>query len=239
MKNTKYFILILIFIFLTYFLLFFYFQNQISYEETQINSSYVKMYLPAVDENNKGVLTELIVEIQPGSGKILTNIDKIKFWVDTQDSIQTAKKIAEEITRINTNNIDIIYTIKTDNATLVGGSSAGAAITIATIAALKNKSINQSIIITGTIEKDGSIGEVGGILEKIKAAKSKGVSIFLIPEENFKQDIYTPVEKCINQNGYEICEKRYEKKNIKDIVIEGIQVIAVNNIYDALKYFNL
>ena len=55
----------------------------------------------AVDQNGKGVSTPLVVEVKPGTGEALTNIDKLLFWTDTQQSIQTAKAVAENITGIN------------------------------------------------------------------------------------------------------------------------------------------
>src|SRR3990170_6224392 len=128
-------------------------------------ASYVSesmILLPAVDDEGNGLVTPLKVEVRAGNGRILTNIDKLLFWVDTQFSIRTAKSVAEDYTRINTSKFDLIYTIESSEATVIGGPSAGAALTVATIAALQNKSLNPNVMITGTIELDGSIGKVGG-----------------------------------------------------------------------------
>ena len=61
------------------------------------------------------------------------------------------------------------------------GPSAGAALTIATIAALKHDSIRSDVVITGTINADGTIGQIGGVLEKAQAAKDIGAKLFLVP----------------------------------------------------------
>ena len=36
-------------------------------------------------------------------------------------------------------------------------------------------------MMTGMINPDGTVGPVGGILEKIMGANSKGIKVFLIP----------------------------------------------------------
>jgi len=95
----------------------------------------------------------------------LVNVDNLLFWVDTQYSIRTAKYVAEDIANINASDIDLIYSIET-NASVIEGQSAGAALTIATIAILENKTLKSDVIITGTINPDGSIGSVGAILAK-------------------------------------------------------------------------
>jgi predicted S18 family serine protease len=94
-----------------------------------------EIMLVAVDNNNEGVIIPLIVEVRPGNGKVLTDIDKLLFWVDTQFSIQTAKEVAEDVTGIDASNYDITYSIGDENVTIVGGASAGAALTVATMAA--------------------------------------------------------------------------------------------------------
>ena len=199
----------------------------------------VNMILPAVDEKGNGVITTLTVQTIPGNGKLLTNIDKLLFWIDTQDSIQTASMIAKDVTGIKTDNIDIIYSIVSDNATLVGGPSAGAAITIATIAALKNITLPKDIIITGTIEDDGSIGQVGGIIAKAKASKAAGARLFLVPKSEMIEEKWLPKERCIRQEIIEYCEIRYEKQLLNVTEIAGVETREVKDIYEAMKYFGL
>ena len=58
-------------------------------------SNYVELFLPAVDSENKGVMTLLVVEALPGSGRTLVDVDNLLFWTDTQNSIRKAKKVAE------------------------------------------------------------------------------------------------------------------------------------------------
>jgi len=200
-----------------------------------------KLVLPAVDEAGNGVATDLIVEITKGNGRTLSNIDKLIFWVDTQQSIQIAKGVAEEISGISADNIDIIYSIDAGEATIIGGPSAGAALTIATIAALQNKTLKENIIITGTIEPDGTIGQVGGILEKATASKDIGATLFLVPYgEGYARDV-RPVKDCEEERGpgyrIEHCKITYEVSETSIGEEVGIEVKEVKNIQEALEYF--
>ena len=207
-----------------------------SVEKTLSTKNVVKLAVPAIDENGNGVLTTLIVEAVPGEGRVLTDINHILFFIDTQNSIQIAKAVAQNITGIDTSRIDLIYQIET-NASAIGGPSAGAALTIATIAALQNKTLNQKVGITGTINPDGSIGPVGGIEEKAKASKAAGIEIFLVPEGQGTQVTYTPKRECRKIGPILYCTTEYIINKIDVSQSVGIQVKEVSNIQEALKYF--
>lgn len=211
--------------------------SQVIYHEPS-EKMYAEINLVAVDQDGNGVTTPLTVDVIPGSGKVLTDIEKLLFWVDTQYSIQTARNVAVNITQTNMDNYDLIYSIKSD-AAVVGGPSAGAALTIATIAALENKTLDSDIIITGTIEPDGSIGQVGGVLEKAQAASDVGVSVFLVPAGQGEQTYLKPNETCTRRGGFLFCETVYEQVTINIGEDAGISVIEVENIEDALQYFGL
>ncbi|WHZ22425.1 MAG: putative ATP-dependent protease [Nitrospira sp.] len=62
------------------------------------------------------------------------------------------------------------------------GPSAGAVMTVGFAALLKGDRIQRGIAMTGTIAKDGTIGPVGGIPDKIRAAAREGYRTVLIPE---------------------------------------------------------
>jgi len=201
-------------------------------------TSEVQLYLPAVDSEGNGVVTPLIVEAKPGRGRVLVDVNQLLFWVDTQHSIQVAKKVAEDVTGEDLSNIDLIYVIKT-NASLIEGPSAGAAITIATIAALENKTINKSVMITGTINPDGTIGPVGGIIPKAKAAKDVGAKLFLVPKGQGTQTTYKPVRECEQIAGWTICQIEYREEKVNVMSQSGISIREVSNITEALRYFIL
>ena len=194
--------------------------------------------LLAVDQDGNGVATPLIVEATPGNGKILTDIEKLLFWTDTQQSIQTARDVALKAANIDMNDYDIVYSISSD-ATVIGGPSAGAALTIATVAALENKTLKDDIVITGTIEPNGSIGQVGGVLEKATAAKDIGATVFLVPAGQSEETYLKPQENCTRRAGFLFCQTTYDRITVNIGEDVGISVIEVQNIDDALKYFGL
>jgi predicted S18 family serine protease len=76
--------------------------QSVSRPPVNLNSSaisFASIIVPAVDQEGNGVATELDVQVVPGAGRTLVNVDKLIFWTDTQNSIRTAKSVAEEIGR--------------------------------------------------------------------------------------------------------------------------------------------
>ncbi|MGC6367268.1 MAG: S16 family serine protease [Candidatus Marinamargulisbacteria bacterium] len=71
-----------------------------------------------------------------------------------------------------------------DMAVSKDGPSAGAAITIAILSALRNLPIRNDIAVTGEIDIHGNILPVGGIFEKLSGAKRAGVKGAFIPIAN-------------------------------------------------------
>jgi uncharacterized protein len=200
------------------------------------NISHASILVPAIDQNGMGVATVLDVQAARGHGRILANIDKILFWTDTQNSIRTATSVAENVTGINLSEYDLIYTIKA-NATVIEGPSAGAALTIATIAVLENRQVNRSVMMTGTINHDGTIGPVGEILAKATAAKSIGAETFLVPLAQSTQITYEPKKYCEQIGWSQICTIEQIPKKVDIAEQVGIEVIEVKTVEEALKYF--
>ncbi len=198
-----------------------------------------KILLTAVDRRGNGVALPLIVESLPGKGRLLVDINLLLFWIDTQQSIQIAKEVASEYLGRSLDNVDLIYSIEASNVSIVGGPSAGAAITVATIAALEGKPINQSIFITGTIEPDGSIGPVGGIEAKAIAAKNYGATLFLVPYGQGKEINYVPKEECKKIVNIVVCTISYEREYVDISERVGIKVVEVRNIEEVLRYYGL
>jgi len=206
--------------------------NKFDLENAKVSS----INIPAVDNNGKGVSTVLYVSVVPGSGKTLVDIDGLLFWADTQSSIRTAKEVAENITGSNLTGYDIIYHVQAE-ASLIGGPSAGAAITVATIAALENRELNDKVMITGTINHDGSIGPVSGIVEKASAAKEDGIEIFLVPLLQSQDTVYETKEYCRKFGLTEFCNTETIPKKVDVAQESGIQVKEVSSIQEALEYF--
>jgi hypothetical protein len=72
--------------------------------------------------------------------------------------------------------------------TATDGPSAGAAMAVGFIATLKGERIQRGMAMTGTLEPGGRIGWVGGIPDKIRAAKREGYHTVLVP----RGQLYSP-----------------------------------------------
>lgn len=94
------------------------------------------------------------------------------------------------------------------------GPSAGITMAIAMISALTNKAVKGTIAMTGEITLRGNILPIGGLKEKLLAAKRNGISKVIVPIDN-KSDIID-IESAII-DGLEIVYA----KHLKDILAEA------------------
>ena len=93
------------------------------------------------------------------------------------------------------------------------GPSAGITMVTAIASALKNKSIRKGVAMTGETTLRGKVLPVGGIKEKILAAKRAGIHTIVISSEN-RRDI----------------------EDIKDIYIKGLTFHYVDTVDEVLKF---
>ena len=190
--------------------------------------------LPAVDRDNKGVLTSLNVEAREGNGKIYIDYSggAPLLGSETQNSILNAVEVAKKITGRTLSRTNLYYSFATD-AQEVGGASAGAATAIATAALLEGKKIRKGFLITGSIDGEGNIGEVGRIFEKAQAAKKGGYTTFLVPSGEAETQV--AVEKCTEKQTQtsviKSCTTEYELKSVEDLA--GINVVEVDDVRQA------
>ena len=137
-----------------------------------------------VNSEGKGFVIPLEVTIKSGNGSLFMDVANVLFDETLQSSAQTAVRVAGEVTKIDTNNKDILISIHApagrEKAEL-GGGSGGAAMTVAIIAALEGRNISRDVLITGTIEEYRTIGKIGAAKEKGIAAKEWGARMFIVP----------------------------------------------------------
>lgn len=71
----------------------------------------------------------------------------------------------------------------------VGGPSAGLAFTLAVLEKLTPGELTggRKVAVTGTIEIDGTVGEVGGVAQKAAAVRKHGADVFLVPPGEFEE----------------------------------------------------
>jgi predicted S18 family serine protease len=139
-----------------------------------------KIIIPIVVAADEiGIIGNATFNLISGNGRILFD-NNPAIDTDIQYSAIIAIAYAQEYSGKKLNESDIIIDLNLP-LDVIGGVSAGAPITVATIALLQEKQINTSIILTGTINPDGSIGRVGEIREKATAARDAGYTMILVP----------------------------------------------------------
>ncbi len=102
--------------------------------------------------------------------------------------------------------------------------------------ALEKKELKKDVTMTGTIDQYGHVGTIGGVVEKAKAAKESGKTLFLLPKENSQLVQYT--ERTRNIGGMTIIERVPETTDARQYIEAniGINVEYIDNIDDILKY---
>jgi endopeptidase La len=92
-----------------------------------------------------------------------------------------------------------------DGATPKDGPSAGSAFTTAFISRILGKKIRNDIAMTGEIEMNGNITEIGGLAYKLLGAKKAGIKLVFVPKENEKDfnKIKEADDKLLS-NGFEV-----------------------------------
>jgi uncharacterized protein len=141
------------------------------------------MTVLGVQENGDdfiGLFATLNLEIVNGSRRVFFNTMPLA-ETDTQASARLAVDVACQTLEINCNNKDFLYSISA-NSPMIGGPSAGAAMSILAMSELMGVSLRKDAAITGTINPDKSIGVVGGVVEKAKICETSGLSAILIPK---------------------------------------------------------
>ena len=73
-----------------------------------------------------------------------------------------------------------------EGATPKDGPSAGCAITTCLLSTALNRPIKQGLAMTGEISLNGKVLPVGGIKEKVMAARRAGINEIILPAENVR-----------------------------------------------------
>ncbi len=185
---------------------------------------------------NTGVMGKVYVKIKEGSGSVLINTNPF-VEPTTQHSVREAVEVAEHYTSMNLSGKDVIIYFDI-NGSVIGGPSAGAAITTAVIAALEGKEVRQDAVITGSIEEGGYIGHVAAIFEKAIAAECSGMRLFLVPQGQKKLTYYERRTKEHHLFGFSFSTTYYEPKEIDlgEYMKGKMTVEEVSKIEDVLSY---
>lgn len=161
-----------------------------------------------------GELLNIEVVTVPGNGKIQVTG---KLGEVMQESAKAALSYVRSIS--NRLGIDHEWYSKNDihihvpeGATPKDGPSAGITMVTALTSAIANIPVRQDVAMTGEVTLRGRVLPIGGLKEKILAAKQAGINLVIIPKKNEKDLIKIPHE-------------------IKD----GIEVRAVSDVEEVLR----
>jgi uncharacterized protein len=194
----------------------------------------------------EGLIMNITVDIRDGRGLVLVNTE-IPAGVDFQTSARTAVRVAQQHANADLSGKDVIFSITSngndnddqseEELRAVDGPSAGAAMTLLLISELQSQEIDGTILVTGTIEPDGTIGSVGGVPEKALAAGEYGAKTLLVPAGEAVYESQVCEERQEGIFVYRSCTS--EQKPLSPATEEryGMKVAEVDTISQALEYF--
>jgi ATP-dependent Lon protease len=118
----------------------------------------------------------------PGKGSVRFNDAAGKM---AKDSVFNAAAVLRAVTGLDTANYDLhINVIGGGN---IDGPSAGLAIFLALYSALSKTPVPQDVAMTGELSIQGKVRPVGGVVEKLYAARQAGMRAILVPRENVRE----------------------------------------------------
>ena len=208
------------------------------------------------DNGETGSYINAQVIVTNGTGHVFVDTNPYT-QVDLQGSARIAAMVASDVLGVDEKSYDFYYIIEIDSP-MIGGPSAGGALTVATIAAMNNWSIKPGVAMTGMIDPDETIGPVGGIPFKLEAASSHHTTLFLVPQgqlivetTNFtivKQGTLITTQPTVenvdlNQLGKKLGVTVKEVSTIQDAVLaftgHDISKPSINKTVFSAEYLNL
>ncbi len=178
------------------------------------------------------------VELMEGQGRVLVNTEVLN-GMDIQTSVRTAAAVVEALTGASFASTDIILTITSDvTVDAVDGPSAGAAITVALLAAIRRVEVKPGVYITGTINSDGSIGRVGGVPYKALAAAEEGAETVVVPTGQGTVTMYEP--KTTQRGRLTITTYEMVTKTLEEYLSENgypVNVLEAASVLEAYEAF--
>ena len=161
-----------------------------------------------------GDTLEIEVNIMPGKGDILLTgqlgdvmKESARAGISYIRSVGEEYQIAEDFFEKHDIHIHI-----PEGATPKDGPSAGITMATAMISAITKQKVRADVAMTGEITLRGRVLPIGGLKEKLLAAKSAGVKTVFVPEKNMR-----------------------DVEEISTEITEGLEIIPVSHITEVLK----
>ncbi len=186
------------------------------------------------ENGEEGVLLDAQVIVTNGTGHVFVDTNPYT-QVDLQGSARLAAMVASDVLGIDQRAYDFYYIIDISSP-VIGGPSAGGALTVATIAAIKNWTLKPDVVMTGMINPDESIGPVGGIPSKLEAAAAKNATLFLIPQGQGTVTVRKTV--TTTKGAFIISQEKDETVDLFELGKKlNVEVKEVGTIQDAVLAF--
>lgn len=166
-----------------------------------------------------GDTLEIEVNIMPGKGETLLTgqlgdvmKESAKTGISYIRSVGTSYGIAEDFFEKHDIHIHI-----PEGAVPKDGPSAGITMATAMISAITNRKVRADVAMTGEITLRGRVLPIGGLKEKLLAAKTAGVKTVLVPEKNMRDvsEIAAEITK-----GLEIIPVTYMDEVLKIALVQ-------------------
>jgi hypothetical protein len=144
-----------------------------------IYSSSINLDLPAVSSDHLGNLVNINITLTNGTGRVYFS-NPPYVGVSYQESFKNALVFVDSNYNLS-DNYDFLIAFSDPSTSSVEGYSGGVATAVILKSLYENKSIDESIIVTGEINSLGDIFPVGGVPEKLVASYFNNKSMLLIP----------------------------------------------------------
>lgn len=200
-------------------------------KKIKINESYLYVGYKVEESQTDLKVGDKILKVD---GKLVSSKEEINKILNTKN---TNDKIEIEVENNGNNYIRTALVITENNKNLIGivpievidyetdpevtikmsknesGGSGGLMLSLAIYDLLvdENVSNGKKIAGTGTIDRDGNVGVIGGIEYKIKGAVKSKADVFFVPSGNFKE-----AKKVIKDNNYNL--NLIEVETLKDAI---------------------
>jgi len=141
--------------------------------------------LAAIQQNNLGVFEIMLMgwdrKSDPSPVELQLIVGGVRYGKSHLGAMSQAFDYAVERTPSVSHTGTVSVLGVTYRPTGSDGPSAGAAMAVGFIAVFKGERVQRGTALTGTIEPGGRVGWVGGIPDKIRAAKREGYNTVLVP----------------------------------------------------------
>lgn len=189
-----------------------------------------------LEENTVGVATGMAwtpyggdilfieVKLLPGKGKLILTGSLGDVMKESATAALSFLKSESEKIDIKTDQFEKqdIHIHIPEGGTPKDGPSAGVSLTTALCSAFTNIPVNRQIAMTGEVTLRGKVIPVGGIKEKVLAAKRAGITKIILPEKN-KKDLIGIKESYLTGIDFIFA------KNITDVVNTALTKKIFNN----------